>query len=66
MGYLNSPAIAHNLCRHDLNSLKLMHCCLWHQVDDILLEERSEDAVREDSHLVTRCSQQREWAIYLA
>lgn len=66
MGYLNSPAIAHNLRRQELNSLKLTRCCLSRYVDDILLQEPSEDSVREDSHLVTPCLQHREWAIYLA
>lgn len=54
MGYLNIPIIAYDLCRQDLNSLTLIHCHIWHYIDEIILWGLSEDAIQEDLHLVTQ------------
>lgn len=37
LGYLNSPAIAHNLCQQDLDALTVCPCTIWHSIDDILI-----------------------------
>lgn len=46
--YLNSPAIAHNLCYQNLNISQYGKCHFWHCIDDIMIGGPIEEAVWTD------------------
>lgn len=61
--YLNSPAIAHNLCYLNLNILQFGKCHFWHYIDDIMFGGPFEEAVWTDVPTFRDHLHQRGWAI---
>ena len=60
VGYLNSSAIAHNLCCQDLNALQLGKCHFWHHID---AEGPYEEVGRANVHSLTHHLHHYTWAI---
>lgn len=63
LGYINSPAITHNLWQQELDALTVFSCTIWHYIDDILIQDPSKEAVHEALIWLVTHLQHRGWAI---